>query len=672
MSIKYQKTLTQSWKTIISLAQTIGGTKTGKKLAKNWSGKMALILAGTAATATPAHGLRINATYSSEIDLATKQIIEDTFGIWEDQLKDPVTLNINFSFSDTLPTGILGGSKPAMVKVNYKDYLTALTQDALSNDDWITVKRKLAGLGMKSQFNNYLEGSIQRREVTLDTTKTFDLLINSEFNNSNSTTIATISPIKGQPTFLDNNNNNNNQTIWLTSGNAKALGLVASDNVTSSERPLDASIVFSDGVNWDMDSSDGINANAYDFRTVVLHEVGHALGFVSGTDAIEYLNSNSNEKLSDHQLTYVTPINTYTYSAESKGLGVIDLRLGQGIEKYISFDGGETPLTNNRGDMALLSTGGTSVGGDGYQTSHWKNSTSALGIMTPTLAMGESLSISTLDLRLLDVTGWELSHRSRQLMSQVGLDWDAFQEALEKNHQTVLDTAAADWQSVNPGESIREQLDAELWALYQDIELDISNKLLNLKNYFATETDPSKRQQEIDKVDAEIWDLIDKQDQQLKNLANQMKDVTITVRKWLAQDIATLADLLRNANRVQIYKLQMTLENATEKERTLWEDKLKQAFALFLENPDQALARINATNDFHNPMDGGSGGSGSGGGWWGGWWSSSVENSQDFNLYNYSAAPSPNNVQPTQSVPEPSAIIALVALGGMGFLTRQG
>ena len=62
MGIKHQQNLTQSWENIISVAQTIGGTQVGKTLAKRWLGKFALILAATAATATPAHALKINAT----------------------------------------------------------------------------------------------------------------------------------------------------------------------------------------------------------------------------------------------------------------------------------------------------------------------------------------------------------------------------------------------------------------------------------------------------------------------------------------------------------------------------------------------------------------------------------------------------------------------------------
>ncbi|MGK7941037.1 MAG: NF038122 family metalloprotease [Crocosphaera sp.] len=673
MTIKHQKNLTQSWENIISLTQRIGGTQAGKILAKQWVGKIALILAGTAVTATPAQALKINATYSSEIDLETKQIIEDTLDIWEDQLRDPVTLKIDFSFSDTLPTGILAGSKPAMVKVDYKHYLTALSQDALSADDQTSIQSKLAGSSSGNEFNNYRilrNSSTESRDFTVEDVDSFNLLINPEFNTGDLTQFAT----PGEPTsVLDNNDNSNNKTIWLSRANGKALGLINSDNLStaSDDRPLDASIVFSNAVNWDKDSSDGVNANAYDFRTVLLHEVGHAFGIVGGADAIEYINQSPTDPLTDSDLNYVTPMNTYTYSRRSAKFGVIDMRLGQGIEKYISFDGGRNPLVNDQNAPAHLSTGSVAEGGDGYQTSHWKYNTSPLGIMTPALNMGESLSISKLDLTLLDVTGWDLVDRSRQLMDEVGLDWDTYQQDLETNHQNTVDIAAADWESVNAGDSIREELDEELWDLYQDIDLVIEQELLNLKDYLETESDPAQRQLERDNTLDRIRQLIAQQNQKLQQLAHDRKNVKVQVRGWLDLDVTALSDVLRNADRVELSKLQKTLEQGTQAEQLVWEDNLRDALALFLENPEQALAYITQSNDFYM---GGGGGGGSGGGstgGWGGWWSSSVANGDDLEFYNYSTESNSVASQETESVPEPSSILALVALGGIGLWTRK-
>ncbi len=292
--------------------------------------------------------------------------------------------------------------------------------------------------------------------------------------------------------------------------------------------------------------------------------------------------------------------------------------------------------------------------------------------MIPALEMGESIAISKLDLTLLDVTGWDLMDRSRQLMAQVGLDWDTYQQDLETNHQNTLDMAAADWESVNPGDSIREELDAELWDLYQDVELDIEQELLDLKEKLATETDPTKRQQERDNTLNRIWQLIAQQDQTLQQLAHNRKNVNLQVRNWLDLDVTSLSDVLRDADRVELSQLQKTLEQGTEAEQLVWGDHLRDALALFLENPDQALAYITQSNDFNNNMGWGGWGSGGSGGGWGGWWASSVANADEMDFYNYTTAGSSSQVQASQSVPEPSSILALVTLGAIGLWTRKG
>ena len=452
--MNHQTTLKKSWQNLITLTQKIGGTETGKRLAKQWSGKFALALVGIAATTVPANAIRINASYSSEMSLDTTQLIQDIANTWEEKIKDPVTLNINFHFSDALPENVLGASKPAMVKVNYKDYLTVLGQDGLSDEDILAVQNQLVEPDDQNLYNQYLNGEIERKKFKAKDTKTFDVLIDETFNpngNSNS----------GQG-FLDDNDNKNNQKIWLTRANAKALNLLKAD-----DKKLDADIIFSNAVNWDFDPSNGISDDAYDFRTVVLHEIGHALGVVSGADVMELLAISSDGTITDDDISYVTPLNTYVYSDESSQSGVIDLRLGQGIEKYMSLDGGATRVTNTQGVDALFSTGGLAVGGDGYQTSHWRDSDNPLGIMNPTLEPGESIGISELDLLLLDTIGWDLTIRSQQLMDQVGLDWEGFREALEAHHQVVVDTYGAIWESYNPEDTIREELKEKLWDLYR-------------------------------------------------------------------------------------------------------------------------------------------------------------------------------------------------------------
>ncbi|MDJ0845384.1 MAG: NF038122 family metalloprotease [Crocosphaera sp.] len=689
MTITQNKNLKTSWENAFSLLEKIGGTTTGKKLAKQWVGKIALMLAGTAATATPAHALKINPTYSSEIDLTTAQAIEASFSVWESELKDPVTLNINFSFANDLPTGVLAGAKPSMIKVRYQDYLTALGQDSLSSQDISAVRNFLEDDDLED-FDDYVAGNLEDTRFRTDDTRKFDVLLDNTIQAENSSSQGNA--------ILDDNSNSNNRTIWLTRANGKALGLIAGNH-----SQLDADIVFSSLANWDMDSSDGISTNAYDFETVVRHEIGHTLGFISGGDAIEYMAASATGTLQDTDIDYVTPLNTYVHSDTSANVEGVVLDLTSGTQKYLSFDGGNTKVTNEQGNIAFFSTG-TSVGGDGFQNSHWKNDLlSPLGIMNPALGMGQSLSISSLERQTFDVIGWDLVEQAKTLMEDVGMDWNAFQLALKNNHQTVLGAAAADWVIYNPGEdSIQADLEAELWELYKDIDPQIIQELLTLQANLNNGGTGLTPEQQIANTDQAIWNLIYGQDNQLQLLSEDLRDVTTRVPGWLNQDNITLSNLLQDANSVEIKKLHKVLQEATEQDRLVWEDKIRQAFALFLDNPQQALDQLNNTNNFQNNMGGGSGSSGTGGGGWGGWWSSSVTEADELGFYNHvpsnnddnteidmgggsgssgtggggwggwwsTAAPA-NAAQPAQSVPEPSAIIGLVALGGMGWLTRK-
>ena len=59
----------------------------------------------------------------------------------------------------------------------------------------------------------------------------------------------------------------------------------------------------------------------------------------------------------------------------------------------------------------MTSLGGFATGityGDGYNAGHWRMQDPAIGIMDPTLAMGERADISMLDLRAMDVIGYQV------------------------------------------------------------------------------------------------------------------------------------------------------------------------------------------------------------------------------------------------------------------------
>jgi hypothetical protein len=73
------------------------------------------------------------------------------------------------------------------------------------------------------------------------------------------------------------------KVLYANSSVVKALGGTVSDPTA-----LDGSITFSSNFAFDFNPTNGVDANTFDFIGVAIHEIGHALGFVSGVDFFDY------------------------------------------------------------------------------------------------------------------------------------------------------------------------------------------------------------------------------------------------------------------------------------------------------------------------------------------------------------------------------------------------
>ncbi|MGF1498919.1 MAG: NF038122 family metalloprotease [Elainellaceae cyanobacterium] len=289
--------------------------------------------------------------------------------LWSSVLQDDVTVNIGVSFAD-LETGVLGRTI-----ANEQSFAYTTVRDALWSDRTSTIDDQA--------IQQIPQGS------------TFDLLINR----------TSSSPFgAGNPTpYLDNNGSSNNQTIRMTHANAKALGLLQPDPLATAAPVQDASIIMSRQAAWDFDRRDGIGPDALDFTSVATHEIGHALGFVSGTDLLDSSSSftvgTQTFFLPEDYFAAVSPLDLFRVSEASVATGrqVIDWTASPS-PKFFSLDGGQSVL-------APFATG--IVYGQGQSNSHWaKDQTN--GIMDPDILMGEQLAISGLDLIALDAIGWDL------------------------------------------------------------------------------------------------------------------------------------------------------------------------------------------------------------------------------------------------------------------------
>jgi len=280
---------------------------------------------------------------------------------WSSIFSDNVILNIQIGYG-TLDPGVLASTSNNEDTYAYSAVRSQLVADKTSAADAIAVANLPSG-------------------------STFNMLINRTSNDPNGSGSAT--------PYLDNDGDANNQKIYMSDSNAKALGLIAANG-----SEIDGSITFSSAYTYDFDPGDGISAGDYDFIGLATHELGHLLGFVSGVDILDGNSPPDGGPFRDDQFPYVSPLDLFRYSADSYAAGtdVIDWTADTRA-KYFSIDGG----ADNIADFA------TGINfGEGRQASHWADAL-GLGVMDPTAAPGELLSISANDIEALDVIGWNVA-----------------------------------------------------------------------------------------------------------------------------------------------------------------------------------------------------------------------------------------------------------------------
>ncbi len=322
----------------------------------------AFAAAGLLAASGAAQALTFNFTFTASTTAQQQQAFIDAGARWSALFSDNITLDMTVGV-EALGTGILASTGSRRATYSYGNYVGALGADRTSADDVTAVSFLPSG-------------------------SSFGLLINRTADNPNGAGSAT--------PYVDLTGANN-ETIRLTTSNAKALGLnPGTGTVGVCVSTCDASIRFGTAFTWDYNPGDGITAGSFDFIGIATHEIGHALGFVSGIDTLDA--NSTGTFLPADQFTFVNSLDLYRYSTQSLASGVIDFS-ADSRNKFFSIDGGATTGPS-------FSLGRT--WGDGQQASHWKDSL-GLGIMDPTAGRGELLAISPNDVRAFDVIGWNLA-----------------------------------------------------------------------------------------------------------------------------------------------------------------------------------------------------------------------------------------------------------------------
>lgn len=204
----------------------------------------------------------------------------------------------------------------------------------------------------------------------------------------------------------------NNAYLSVSTALVRSIGGTAVYDPNDTNR-LDGNIFFNSdsAASFDFDPTDGVAPGQYDFLNVVIHEMGHALGFFSGVEYVDAYGSpnggNQGTQVDFSAYPLLTPLDMFRYSNDPTNIVPGNeplLDMSAGAPAYFSIDGGNSALFGNE-----FSTG--VANGNGESPSHWKarsdtNCIGAQGIMNP-FACGAD--VTSLDLAAFDAMGYNLS-----------------------------------------------------------------------------------------------------------------------------------------------------------------------------------------------------------------------------------------------------------------------
>ena len=303
--------------------------------------------AGTATTSLGSFNVVINAGTALQANAPAMAAFERAAATWESYLADPVTVTIDADVLNLGSSTILGQASSVMLAGGHD-----LIRDAMVADSAV------------------------------------------DFDDG----VVSLLPTAAQMSFTTAPGMTYGGNIAISKANAKALGFTGLDTAFGIS---DASIEFNSAFAFDYDRSDGIAPGTFDFESVALHEIGHALGFFSAVDDVDFAVSQS-------LVIEVQPttLDLFRFALGGGGNPATALDFTTGGR---NLEPGSAAIFDDLDLEAAFSTGVAT--GDGRQASHWKDNglTGVLiGSMDPTIAPQQVFQPSGADLRAFDLIGWDI------------------------------------------------------------------------------------------------------------------------------------------------------------------------------------------------------------------------------------------------------------------------
>ena len=305
------------------------------------------VLAGSA-SAAQALVININPVANGGLDIAGANAVGNAAQVltafskaasqWESRFSDNVTIEISADFRNLGDANIIGQAGSTILQGGYD-----LVRNAMVADRDLATEAVLAFLPTSAQFSGFIPAGFG---------------------------------------FLN--------AIQLTQANALALGFARPPGSTS-----DALIEFNSTFAFDFDNTDGVVG--VDFETVAIHEIGHALGFVSAVDEIDYL-----MRISQPGDIAITSLDLFRFGPENPATNSDFTNFARNLAP------GTVQYFDDLDDEYRFSSG--RFNGDGRQASHWKDDEltgNLIGVMDPTLASNFISPITFADTRAMCLIGWD-------------------------------------------------------------------------------------------------------------------------------------------------------------------------------------------------------------------------------------------------------------------------